>query len=342
MRYLTLLLALAACGGDASTLGDAGSTSDGATKPVELLSYFDLPRETDTQSLSGAYFDVNAGTLFAIKDDSPSIVPILASADYKSWSVSASIPLTGRPGTDWDGEGLAHGSDGVWFAVTVETQPLIERFTSTGMYLGAVATPARFALQHPGNMGIESLSISPSGSYLFFANEGSLTTDGPIASKTAGTRIRILRRNLATNTDEEHAYLTEPCGDGDGGTLGVSDVTAIGDSTVLVLERGFQAGYGNTVRIYAVELGSGPDVSSVDALTTTTMTVTKKLVVDLAALPSAGVPVGETQPNPLLDNYESLALGPLLPDGRRVVFVTADDNARASQVSRILVLALSL
>jgi len=342
MRYLALFFALAACGGASSSPSDAGNTPDGATQAAQLLAFFDLPREADTHALSGAYFDVNAGTLYAIQDSDPNIVPILASADFRSWSVSVPIPLVGRPGSDWDGEGLARGTDGVWFAVTVETQPLIERYTSTGTYLGAVPTPARFALQPPGNMGVESLSISPSGTYLFFANEGALTTDGPIATKSSGTRIRILRRNLATDKDEEHAYLTEPCGDGDGGTLGVSDVTAISDNTVLVLERGFQSGYGNTVRIYEADVSSSPDVSTIGALDTSAPTLTKKLILDLATLPTDGVPVGETQPNPILDNYEGLALGPLLPDGRRIVFVISDDNARASQVARILVLALTL
>ena len=187
-----------------------------------------------------------------------------------------------------------------------------------------------------------SLSRSPSGKYLFFANEGALVPDGPIASKAGGTRIRILRRDLATGVDEEHAYLTDTTGDGDAGTLGVSDVTALGDSTVLVLERGFQSGYGNTVRIYEVELSSGPDVSMLDALVASTPTVTKRLIVDLASLPADGIMNPGAQPNPLLDNYEGLALGPLLPDGRRLVFVVSDDNERASEVARILVLALQL
>ena len=47
-----------------------------------------------------------------------------------------------------------------------------------------------------------------------------------------------------------------------------------------------------------------------------------------------------TQPNPILDNYEALAIGPALADGRRLLFVTSDDNASASQVARVLVLAV--
>ena len=47
-----------------------------------------------------------------------------------------------------------------------------------------------------------------------------------------------------------------------------------------------------------------------------------------------------TQPNPILDNFEALGLGPVTADGRRIIFVTSDDNARATQVPRVVVLAI--
>jgi len=61
-----------------------------------------------------------------------------------------------------------------------------------------------------------------------------------------------------------------------------------------------------------------------------------------ATLPAGSATSPQQQPSPLLDNYEALAIGPRLPDGRLVVFVTSDDNASATQVPRILVLALPL
>ena len=46
----------------------------------------------------------------------------------------------------------------------------------------------------------------------------------------------------------------------------------------------------------------------------------KRLVVDLAALPDRALPRPRApQPSRLLDNYEGLALGPRLPDGRTVL-----------------------
>jgi hypothetical protein len=345
----TALLAACSSNNDASSSSGApadagvGVDGDAATAPpdVELLAVADLPRVDVTQGLSGTFFDATTGTLYAIQDTGPSLVPLSPSADYRSWTPGSPIVLSGRPNPAWDGEGLAREGD-TFIAVTDETVPLVERFDASGKYLDAVSTPARFAKQSPGNKGLESLSLSPSAKYLFTANEGALTTDGTLSTKSQGTLVRVLRRDLDTGADEEHAYRTEPLGPGTGGDMGVSDVTAIADGTVLVLERGYQTGYGNTVRIFRADLASSPDVSSIDALDASTPVLEKSLVVDIGALPSDGVTHPGTQPNPILDNYEALALGPTLPDGRRVVFVTSDDNASAEQVARILALAIRL
>jgi hypothetical protein len=66
----------------------------------------------------------------------------------------------------------------------------------------------------------------------------------------------------------------------------------------------------------------------------------KQLVVDLADCPPAGATTPGTQPNPLLDNYESLAFGERLRDGRRELLVGSDDNFSAGQVTRLLRLAI--
>ena len=315
-----------------SASADAGAADAEAPAAVELLAVADLARTGATQALSATWFDPGTRTLFALQDTEPRIVPLAATDGWKTWTPGAPIALTGRPDPTWDGEGLARAGD-VFFAVTVETTPLLERFDAAGKYLDRVELPPHFAKQAPGNKGLESLSLSPSGKFLFTANEAALVTDGDVATKTKGTLVRILRRDLATGADAEHGYLTEPLGEGTGGDMGVSDVTAIGDDRVLVLERGYQTGYGNTVRIFVADLSSPPDEKT---------PVEKRLVVDLATLPSDGVRHPAVQPSPILDNYEALAVGPTLDDGRRVVFVTSDDNASATQVARVLALALRL
>lgn len=312
-----------------STGADGGAdTSTPATKGVEVLGVIDLPRTADTESLSATYYDASTRTLHALCDKLPVVVPITIAEDYASAKVGEPLALTGRPDDSWDGEGLARIGDEL-YAVTQETVPLVERFDRSGAFVARVDMPAHFAEQASGNKGIESLSVSPDGRFLFIANEAALTIDGAKATKTAGTTVRILRRELGANADIEKKYETESLGEGGAiGDMGVSEIAALSDHELVVLERGFQPDFGSTVRIYRVDLDEDAEV------------LTKSLVVDIGTLPSDGISHPGTQPNPILDNYEALAIGPMLDDGRVTLLVTSDDNGSAEQVSRILVLAI--
>ena len=350
------LLAFSACATPAQP--SAVAASPGAQPPrapsapavATLLALVELPREERTATLSGAYYDAPSRTLQLVQDRQAQLVPLIASADFRSFTLGAPLQLQGRPDSTWDGEAVACAGDEL-YVVAIETAARIERFDRTGKYLGTLALPARFAEHALSNKGLESLSVAPSGRVLFTANEAALETDGPRASATAGTLVRILRTPLggvdqqradASPKQEQRAYRTEPIGAGQGGGMGVSDLAALSDDELLVLERGYQPGYGNTVRIFRTDLRSAPDVSARDALGSDAPVLTKTLVVDLAALPSQGVSHHSPQPNPVLENYESLALGPTQPDGKRVVLLASDDNASSEQRPRVLVLALAL
>jgi hypothetical protein len=313
-----------------------------AVPSVTVHALVELPRMKSTQSLSGTAFDPATRTLFALADKTPMIVPLVANADFTGFSVGTPLLLTGRTDPSWDGEGLVRTDDGGFLAITVETEPLLERFDAAGKHIGIVPLPPRFAMQASGNKGMESLALSPNGRYLFTANENALTIDGSPSDKTRGTVVRILRREISTSQDLELAYRTEPLGGGGAtGDMGVSDLAALDDDRLLVLERGFQPGYGNTVRIFRVDLRTGTRVESVPALSDATPVLTKKLLVDIATLPPGSATHPGPEPNPILDNYEALALGPTLADGRRLLFVTSDDNASLTQLPRVLVLAVS-
>ena len=312
-----------------SSGADGGAeTSTAEAKGVEVLGVIDLPRTADTESLSATYYDASTRTLHALCDKLPIVVPITIADDYASASVGKPLALTGRPDDSWDGEGLVRIGNEL-YAVTQETVPLVERFDESGAFVARVDVPAYFSDQATGNKGLESLAASPDGRFLFIANEAALTTDGAKATKTAGTTIRILRREIAGGAEIERKYGTEPLGEGGAtGDMGVSEIAALSDHELLVLERGFQPDFGSTVRIFRVDLDEDADV------------LTKTLVVDIATLPSDGISHPGTQPNPILDNYEALAIGPMLDDGRVTLFVTSDDNGSAEQVARILVLAI--
>jgi hypothetical protein len=127
--------------------------------------------------------------------------------------------------------------------------------------------------------------------------------------------------------------------------VGVAELTALSETELLVLERGFVSGSGNTVRIFRVSLEGAEDVSDEPTLSGAGLDpLEKKLLVDLVTCPSGGatLPPGATQPNPLLDNFEAMTLGPRLPGGRRSLILLSDDNSATNQKTRIVALAISI
>ena len=119
------------------------------------------------------------------------------------------------------------------------------------------------------------------------------------------------------------------------------EIAALSESELLVLERGFVAGQGNTVRIFRVSLDGAEDVSGEPSLAAPGLEpVEKELLVDLADCPPGGATTPGTQPNPLLDNYESLTLGPRLPGGSRALLLQSDDNFSTGQVTRVVALGV--
>ena len=196
----------------ADVAADAGLT-------VEVYSHTDLPRTAATQGLSATAFDPATRILYALIDTGPSITPLQANGDYTLFTAGQPITLTGRPASAWDGEGLVL-ADGGFIAVTVETNPTVERFSLDGVYVKPVNLPAIYEQQRSGNKGIESLTLSPSGQFLFTTSEQALKIDGAGPTKDAGSVVRIARLSATTLQGTQHAYRTEPLGAGTGGDMG--------------------------------------------------------------------------------------------------------------------------
>ena len=257
---------------------------------------------------------------------------------------AAGVPFNGF---NFDGEGIALVKGGDLFVASESgsaagEQPEVRRFSRTGAHQTALAIPARFLIG-PNNLSFESLSLSPNGHSLFTANEAPLAADGRMADLRS--RIRILRFDSrgpgGFEPAQEYFYLTEP--GRTAGDLGVAEIIALSETDILVLERGFVAGQGNTIRIFQVSLKHAADVSEAPSLAAPGLQpVSKTLLVDVSTCPSGGatIPPGATQPNALLDNFEAMTLGPKLPGGRRALILMSDDNGNAVQTTRLVVLAV--
>ena len=243
-------------------------------------------------------------------------------------------------GENFDGEGLVTLKDGSLLASS-ETEPAIRHFSKDGRELSSLPIPDRFRIAPAGeatrNLSFEGLGLSPEGKDLYAGMEGPLAADG--ATPDGAAFLRLL--HYEHKGDEfalagQYGYQADP-------KLGITEVQVVGDGQLLVLERGFEAGVGNTVRIYQAFLAGADDVSDVASLSAPGVKlVHKRLLVDLGDCPPGDATNPGDQPNPLLDNVEGMALAGKDRDGKRTLLLISDDNFGDAQVTRVYELAVTL
>lgn len=241
-------------------------------------------------------------------------------------------------GADFDGEGLVTERGGKTILASSEREPSIRRFDrATGKQVAEFPVPARFRVTPAGeasvNATFEALGVTPDGRTLFAGMEGALSADDTDPSD--GMLNRFIRYSgkpgRAYEPVAQYAYRTDP-------GLGVVELVALGDDQLLVMERGFTAGVGNTVRFYRATATGVPDVTDVASLKTLAdprAFIGKQLLVDVVTCPPSGATAKQPQPNPLLDNIEAMALGDDLRGDRRELFLLSDDNGGATQITRL-------
>lgn len=242
-------------------------------------------------------------------------------------------PLVQANGTPFpsarDFEGVALGAGGASVFVSDEVGPRLREFSlATGRVLaeiGPASDPALavFANQR-ANLGWESLTRAPDTGVLWTANEEALSVDGPTGAGAASTRVRLQALGPDLVPIAQFGYTVSggivpgTAGNTNGG---VSDLVALPGGRLLVLER--SAGLVSYPdidlrnRIYVVDFAGATDVTGLAALVT-----------------GAYVPVSKT----LLwegffadDNFEGMALGPVLAGGDRSLLLVSDDGAGLQQ-----------
>ncbi|GAA2567862.1 esterase-like activity of phytase family protein [Streptomyces lienomycini] len=236
--------------------------------------------------------------------------------DARTLQPRAVITLADEKGAALDSEGLVADPDGTYL-VSSETEPSIRRYSRTGELLGRLPVPDDLRTAPEGraraNGSFEGLTLLPGGRTLVASMEYPL--DGDPADLV---RFQTWQRTRHGDfrLGDRYGYRTDP-------GLGVSEVTATPDGRLLVLERGFVSGVGNTVRLHLADRpGRGT-------------TPHKRLLADLADCPSLGALAKQPQPSPLLDNFEGMTVTGR-SKGRLDVLVVSDDNQNDVQTTRFL------
>lgn len=321
-----------------STTGDLGACSP----YVSLRGFSD---ELDKTSLDGE----PVGELSALQYDGSRLLAV--SDTSVLWSLTrpsrslvtkpvAYQPIRDEKGEPIDAEAIAVDRDGSRL-ITSEVEPSVRRYDRAGHVLSSLPVPDRFRVEPTGeadpNGSFEGLTLLPGDRSLVATMELPLSGDGLDANGNGLNRfIRWDRRGSGEFAVAQQYAFTVDAG------LAISDVQAISPTKLLVLERGWKKGYGNTIRLYVADLAGAQDVSDVASLRDTPVRqVHRTLLADVGQCPSGGATAKQPQPNPLLDNIEGMVFtGRHLPGGRRELLMVSDDNQSATQITRLYSLAV--
>jgi hypothetical protein len=309
-----LLAVLVACGGPPAGPTSATVAPAPCSPNVAITGFSDAldgreygaRRVYALEGLSALAVDRD-GTLLALSDRS-----VLFTLDPRSRQPTGAWPLATEDGSALDAEGLAVDVDGTRL-VSSETEPSVRRYDRDGRLLGRLDVPPDLAARARHNESLEGVAVLAPGGPVVAAMEGALDGDDPA--------VRRFPTWLGGVPGPTLAYRPDP-------GLDVSDVTATGDGRLLVLERSYTAGVGNTVHL-ALAAPAGADLSRVP-------------LADLGACPSLGATARQAQQNPLLDNVEGMTVLGRTPDGALRVLLVSDDNQDSDQTTRLYDLVVRL
>ncbi|MGH6626079.1 MAG: esterase-like activity of phytase family protein [Burkholderiaceae bacterium] len=215
--------------------------------------------------------------------------------------------------------------------------PFVREAELDGRHRRAFRLPGLFKMD-PGrrsgprdNLTFEGLALTPDGAGAWVAMEAALLQDGPVpAAGRPGGPCRFTLfdldqgqavRQIAYGPD---AIPQPPSPAGAYADNGVSEILMLDAHRLLVLERAYMSGVGNSLRLYQIDTREASDTLALPALHSGNhRPAPKTLVADFSSL-------GLSR----LDNTEGMTWGPRLPDGRRTLVVVSDDNFNPGQITQ--------
>lgn len=233
--------------------------------------------------------------------------------------------------------------------------PRIFRADADGKWKSDLPIPEKFLPEAIGqqkkgiqsNGAFEGLASYADGKFIYTSNELSLLQDVVSGEEEKGFWIRILKyedRGVSEGYKPiaEYAYRVDALSDSQQGMeimRGVSEILALSETKLLVLERGARVSpkklISTALTLYLVDLSKGSDVSSLKSLHDgkfTGVTKTKLLDFEKDLAKECGLKC--------IENFEALSWGPKLADGRRSLLVLSDNNFSKTQITRLLVFAV--
>lgn len=318
--------------------------------------------------VSGIDYDVKRGVWLLISDDRSDRAParfhvahlVHGGGAAPRLTIDRSAPLRREDGSTFPSPRSAEGERADAESIRVDPltgilvwasegdpgrgfSPSLRRMDIDGAPAGAIALPADLSFDPSGgsgarpNLTTEGLSFTPDGRALWVSIEAPLIQDGPVASVRAGALIRVTRLDRQGVAQAQYPYRLDPIqaapAAGKRADNGVSEILAVDDNRLLVLERsGVETAEGRFVyhcRLYLVDTRGAVPIAPGASLSAGTPALDKRLIVNFDRLPGA-------PPR----NLEAMAWGPDSPGGDRTLVLASDDNFDPEAPGVILVLTV--
>lgn len=216
--------------------------------------------------------------------------------------------------------------------------PVVREMKLDGSFIREFPTLPMFRMK-PGNSGprdnntFEGMTLTPDGKAFWVSMESALYEDGSepkVGAEGGPARLTLFHANSG-NPIRQIAYIPDaiphrpmpPDGWADNG---IPEILMFDQFRMLVLERSYSAGIGNSLRVYLIDTRDGSDVLNVPVLKPGQYTpASKRLLVNFDSLNLKK-----------LDNTEAMTFGPRLPNGNRTLIFVSDDNFNRNQITQFL------
>lgn len=250
-----------------------------------------------------------------------------------------------------DPEGFRFSRDGSFF-VSDEYGPQLIRFSASGAEQERFTLPEHLTATIPAatkpeenlanvkgrssNKGMEGLAISADGKTLYGIMQHVLLQDGerePGGIPT-GVNCRLVQVDIESGAVREFVYQL------DAPTNGLNEIVAVGRDEFLVIERDGKIGAEAAFKkIMKISVAGATEVQRMrqlppGELPESIQPVSKEVFIDFLD------PRFQLTPAQLPEKLEGLTTGPSLPDGRRTLLVSSDNDFNADAPSLIYVFAI--
>ncbi|MCD8289924.1 MAG: esterase-like activity of phytase family protein [Prevotella sp.] len=229
---------------------------------------------------------------------------------------------------DADCEGIFYRPSSSTFFISRESDNAIAEYDNNGKATGRQMEIPEIYKNAVNNYGFESLTYDEQQHLFWTVNESTLSGDGDYATSTNGVRniLRIQSFDDQLKPQQQFAYMMDaPISNAEAGNyaMGVSEMTAIGDGRLLVLEREFyvpKAKIGAFVqcKLYEITPEDNIAISPDEPISENTPFIQKRLVHSFTTKLSLF--------NHAIANYEGMCLGPTLTDGSRTLVLVSDSQ----------------